>query len=168
MSQVRETMERLITERCGEREIVKQCDRVIAEATDFLLHLHDAAAAKISREEVEGIDARLLAEAAVRPHGECSQHTAELSQLMQDGARVRGATSEIVCELSGQCGACVEGGRLKSVARVLEKAMTKLERVGGLAKVCDVVRDRVVADSMNKASYLSYPCVTDAVGWAVV
>ena len=158
------TLRQVIDERVREDQIVKRSDSAIAAGAESFTAIYDSVTDLIKSTQAEGmatlgkeLSEQRLKERVGRNGEEAKQTKSDVIEVYTDAAAARPLATAVVARIAASCGATQpsEPVPLKSIVRILEKAELRPgDARGQCERICDIVRDMVVADSAVQLAQL--------------
>ena len=163
-AEIRATLRRVIDERVREERIVARSDGAIKAGADTFTDVYDGVTKSIEMTEEAGMKTmnnELSEERQAERVGcngeEAKQTKSDVIEVYTDAAAARPLATAVVARIAASCGATQpsEPVPLKSIVRILEKAELRPgDARGQCERICDIVRDMVVADSAVQLAQL--------------
>ena len=158
------TLRQVIDERVREDQIVKRSDRAIAAGAESFTAIYDSVTDLIKSTQAEGMatlgkelsDERLKERVGLGG-AECLQLSKILMVVYEHAAAARPLATALVARIAAVCGITqpAEPTPLKSTVRILEKALLRPGAArGDCERVCDIVRNMIVAESAEQLAKL--------------
>ena len=158
------TLRHVIDERVREGKIVPRSDGVIAAGAETFTAIYDSVMELIKSTQAEEmktlgneLSGERLRERVGRGGAECKQLKKLLMDVYKDAAVARPLATALVKRIAAACGITqpAEPTPLKSTVRILEKALLRPgDARGRCERVCDIVRDMIVAESAAQLARL--------------